>query len=314
MTNKNSSISHETEIIITTKVNPENIKKEKINTKNKQNRGNQKNNNKTNKNHNQKVREQNEVKEEIEDENRNERIIKLIKRTTIICIILATIVFLMTSPLFNINEIQVSGNERISTETIISLSELKENENIFRNSKNAITNKIKTNAYIESVKIRRYLPDKISINVVERKRSFSIKILNSYAYIGNQGYILEISEEKGELPILEGISTSEENIIEGNRLNVEDLEKLDVVLKIMEAFKGNEINYNITSIDISDKEEYKLYIESERKRIYLGDASSLSNRILYLKTILEAEKEHEGEVFINGNINSGFEPYFREKV
>ena len=46
--------------------------------------------------------------------------------------------------------------------------------------------------------------------------------MNGYAYINNQGYILEVSQEKLDLPVIQGIKTSEEKIVAGNRLEKED--------------------------------------------------------------------------------------------
>ena len=53
-----------------------------------------------------------------------------------------------------------------------------------------------------------------------------LNFVNGYVYIDTQGYILEISEEKLELPIISGYKTREEKIVEGNRLEIEDLENL----------------------------------------------------------------------------------------
>ena len=44
-------------------------------------------------------------------------------------------IFIFVSPVFNISKIEVKGNEIISSDTIISLSGIKTNENIFRISK-----------------------------------------------------------------------------------------------------------------------------------------------------------------------------------
>ena len=42
--------------------------------------------------------------------------------------------------------------------------------------------------------------------------------MNGYAYINNQGYILEISQEKLDLPVIQGAKTPEEKIVPVNRL------------------------------------------------------------------------------------------------
>ena len=33
----------------------------------------------------------------------------------------------------------------------------------------------------------------------------------------------------------------------------------------------------------------------------------------YVKIILDKEKEKTGRIFVNGDINNGFKPYFREE-
>ena len=53
------------------------------------------------------------------------------------------------------------------------------------------------------------------------------------AYINNQGYILEISKEKLNVPIITGQKTTLEEIKPGNRLQEEDLHKLDNSKKSM---------------------------------------------------------------------------------
>ena len=94
---------------------------------------------------------------------------KLILTIFSIIILIAVItIFSLTAPIFNITDIQVEGNEKIATDTIISLSGLKKGENIFKFN-NSIIGNIKENNYIESVKISRKLPGTIKITVQERK-------------------------------------------------------------------------------------------------------------------------------------------------
>ena len=101
-------------------------------------------------------------------------------------------------------------------------------------------------------------------------------------------------------------------MIVGNRLNDEDLEKLGTVLKIMESSSVNDISNLITKINISDKQNYIIFLEGEKKTVYLGDASNLSTRMLYLKAILTEERGIEGEIFVNGDLNKS-NVYFRRK-
>ena len=245
---------------------------------------------------------------------KKKRIKLMLKFTALLIIIIAGIIIALVSPIFNIKEINVSNNNQINTETIISLSQLNLGQNIFKFNKNKVNKNIKTNAYIESVEIKRKLPNKVQIQIEERKQEYNVEFLNGYAYINNQGYILQISEEKQALPTIQGISTPDEQIVEGNRLNSEDLEKLEVIIQIMNICKNYELDSKITNIDISTKDEYTLYLEEEKKTIYLGDKSNLSNKMLYVQVIIEENRGKEGAIFVNGDLNNNFKPRFKEKV
>ena len=238
---------------------------------------------------------------------------KIVKVLTLIIVIIGVSIYVALSPLFNIKEINVTGNSKLSKEEIISLSELKTDENTFKVSKKNTKNKVKANAYIENVKIRRKVPDKVEIIVVERVATYMIPFANSYIYINNQGYMLEITSQKAEMPAIVGISTPEEELHEGQRLISEDLVKLGEVLQIMESANANELVDLITKIDISNRQDYILTLEKEKKAIHLGDVSNLSTKMAYVKKILNDEKGVEGEILVNTDLtNKG--AVFREKV
>ena len=225
-----------------------------------------------------------------------------------------TIIFALTSPIFNIKDIKVINNNQVQADTIISLSELKKEDNIFKFYGKNVVNKIKENAYIENVKIHRKLPNTIEIKVKERTPTFSVDYMGKYAYINTQGYILEIAETNNGMTIIQGATTKEEDIQPGNRLCNEDLSRLEETIKILDSANENKLEGKVTSIDISNKNEYSIYIESEKKKIHLGDSTNISNKMLYVLAIIEKEKGKEGDIFVNGDLNNKFQPYFREKV
>lgn len=239
-------------------------------------------------------------------------IIHLIKWISILFILIGCGIYFVLSPFFNIKNIEITGNQRLTTEKIISLSQIQLDENIFKLIKNKIEKNIKENAYVENVKIKRKLPDTISINVEERTPTFMIMLANAYVYINNQGYFLEISKEKLDIPIITGILTEESNIHEGNRLNIEDLQRLEHVLQIMKSAESNEIVQLITKINISDKQNYILELNNEKKTVQMGDTSNLSTKMLFVKSILEKNKDIEGEILVNTDLNKG--AIFRKKV
>ena len=110
-----------------------------------------------------------------------------------------------------------------------------------------------------------------------------------------------------------GLNIDANKILDLKRLNNNDLEELNNINKISDAAKSIEIENIISTINIENKEEYIIYIESQNKRIYLGDINNLTNKILYIKKILENEKDKTGSIFVNGDLTNGFRPFFREE-
>ena len=245
---------------------------------------------------------------------RNKKIKRILKIVVIILILAGGITFAMVSPIFNIKEIKVINNAEVSTDTVKSLSGLTEGQNIFRFNKIEIENNIKTNPYIETLKITRKIPSTVEIEVIERVASYCISFMSKYAYINTQGYILEISEDTKGMPIIYGTETKEEEIELGKRLNNNDLIKLEDVIKIINTAKENNLAEKITSIDITNKNNYIIYMKEEQKNIHIGDNSNLNNKMLFVSAIIETEKGKAGDVYVNGDLNNKFEPYFREKL
>lgn len=88
---------------------------------------------------------------------------------------------------------------------------------------------------------------------------------------------------------------------------------MDKIIKIVETAAVHDIDSLITKIDISDDRNYTLILETEGKTAYLGEATDLNTRMIYLSGILSREKGVAGEIFLNMNLNTE-DAYFREKI
>ena len=249
--------------------------------------------------------------EEIKKLNRKRIVLSIIM---LFFIAIGGTIYYLTTPAFNIQNIIVYGNEKNSEDTYISLSKINiGSTNIFAFTSGSIKEKLKENAYVEDVTIKRKLPNTIELYVTERKVAYQIEYSNRYIYLDNQGYILEIQEEKKDFPIVKGLSIIQEAIQYGKRLGKEDLIKLNTISKIINYCKYNNIENKITSLDVTDSSNYILNFEKDGKIVYLGDASNISERLSLLKTILKNEKGKKGEIFMNGDLNQD-KVYFREEV
>lgn len=307
-----NQIDSDNEIIIGVTVYP-NKNEKKTKEKKKQQKYNKKNDHYKIKrvNVNQKTKKINTITKE--NPKRNSKLKKVLRRTSILLLIIGMVVFALVSPIFNITKVKVTGNNKLSSEKIIGMTGLEIGQNVFKINKSEIIKNIRKNGLVSDVEIKRNLPDEIEIIVSERVASFAIEYGNGYVIVSNQGYIIELSETNQNLPILIGTVTKEEDYVENNRLEEQDLNALNLVLKIMNAANVNEIDELISSIDISDLTDVKINLDAEGKIAYLGDCSNLSHRIQWVKTILEDRQGIDGEIVVNMNLNTK-DPFFREKL
>ena len=235
------------------------------------------------------------------------------KILVVVAVFLIAIILVFVSGAFDVSEIIVEENNIISDEQIISFSGIEKGTNLFAISKNDTISKLKENPYIDTVTIKRIFPNKLKLIIKERQKKYAIQLANSYIYIDKQGYILEISNDTPEVPIIIGFQTDINNIKPNDRLEESDLNKIKMIIKIMDTAQNNELANLITKIDISDESNYTIYLDKENKIAYLGDATELNTRFLYIKSILKEQQGKKGEIFVDMDLNEEY-VYFRENT
>ena len=133
---------------------------------------------------------------------------------------------------------------------------------------------------------------------------------NQYAYINNQGYILEISDVKIEVPTITGYVT--ENLKEGKRLIEADLEKLDTVIQIIKTAGEKELDKKITNIDITDEKDFLITMESENKIIHFGNSSNVNDKFININAVLKDTVGQKGEIYVKDLKKVFFREDFKE--
>ena len=229
--------------------------------------------------------------------------------------VLALVFFvLMNLDICKIQNIELVNAGVVTLEQVKELADFEQYNNLFSLNTIKIEEDIKKNAYVEDVKVSRKFPNTVKITIKERTPRYMLQVADSYVYINNQGYMLDISVNRIEgIPIILGFKTDLSNAQPGNRLDLEDLKQMDQIIKIVETAKNNDLGSYITKIDVSDDRNNILVIEGERKTVYLGDCSNLNTRMLYLSGILTQTKNLAGEIFLNMDLNTE-DAYFREQT
>ena len=104
---------------------------------------------------------------------------------------------------FKVNQFQIEGNHRYTTEEIVEASGISTGDNLCLVKKTDAAGKVLSRlSYVHSVNIRRKLPDTIIITVVETDAVAAIKTENSWWLINAEGKLLEEVEDAGDLSLI----------------------------------------------------------------------------------------------------------------
>ncbi len=210
----------------------------------------------------------------------------------VVLFIYEMIIFVKKASVFSINNVIVKGNFILTAKDIFELGELSNNENIFKVDLQKLKNRLELHPLIKSVLVRRQLPDKLVIEIKERK---GIALLNiersrkvSHLYeIDKDGYV--ISEDNDiinmDMPIITGIG--DEDVIPGEKISntnvINILKILNQVNKEIYMFDRiiAEININKKYADT----EYVMIIDKWNFPVYMGKNINI-NKFFKLNALL----------------------------
>lgn len=295
----------------------EKIKKKKLKEEEKNNKKNDKLKRQKQKEEKLKEKQIKEIKRLKADPDRPLRI-KKYKRITkyfllVLVLLIAFIVFLMT-PVFQIKTVEIEGCNRVSEQEVRNLINIGENANLYRVTNFKINRELKENRYIESVKVKRIIPSTLKIIIKERTVNYLFKTEQGYVCVDNYGYVLDVVDEpiEGVLKVY-GYKTPQEEIVVGERINQEDIDNFETIYAIKKTAENNEIAGVFSAVDISNDEDYIMYLESENKRVHLGGKNNLDIKMPFVKKIMAKEAGRSGEIHVEVDLNKK-PPFFREDV
>lgn len=228
----------------------------------------------------------------MKDLNRNELIIrrrkKIVRRRFMIfslLLIIVSIMLLYNLETFDIKEIFVINNEKVTKDDIIKLSAIEKGNNIFYTSFFKAKKNISTNPYIKDVKIKRKLPSFIEIEVNERKEKIYFKKENSYYILDEKVILLNKSESIPELLQFTGLE--DKVIYENGGVTFKDDRYIKAIQNFIILDSANISTYKFSSVDIKNLSDLKLYINN--MEIRLGTEEELLNKVNIAINIMEKD-------------------------
>ena len=185
-------------------------------------------------------------------------------------------------PFFQVGEIAVEGNQALTSEKAVLLSGIQSGENFFFVNTWAAEKRLRVNPFVEQVKIRRALPNKLTIVVTERKAIGYIVTSDGYAQVDQEGRLLAIQQTLSNynLPVISGVEFSELPTIGGFIKN----EKLKQALEILQECDETLLS-NIAELNVG-QEYYILAYTNQKLEVRLGGLDQIEQRLQDLDQIL----------------------------
>ncbi len=225
-----------------------------------------------------------------------------------ICVVVAAIV--MSGTVFlKVAEISVTGSEKYDAKEIIETSGIETGDNMFMINKFDVANRILDKyPYIESIKIRRKLPDKFIFQIKEREPAAYIENSGNRWLIDKYGYLLEMlsGEDEVKVPKISGIGITTPQA--GERIIPENENQLLPLCEVLSALKTSELLGNVGRIEVGKLYDVKI-VYGDRFLISLGDTEELSRKIEMLHAVIgELNEFDKGTIDVSEVKKARFKP------
>ncbi len=225
--------------------------------------------------------------------------------TLLIFFIVMVITVLSLTVFFNIRSITVSGAAHYTSEQIVSASGLETGENMFRIDKFKAIDAIKAKLpYVKEVTVRRRLPGRLVINVVESTPFAYVAWGDKYYILSDTLKVLEAASAPPEgASELVGIVTP--NTTVGEIIVADD--DAAPVLNMFSALSGSFAEGGVTQIDMSQPYQLSIVYQG-RARIFIGGQDNLARKLALVKYVLDENSSNE---YAEIDVSSGVRAFYR---
>jgi cell division protein FtsQ len=198
--------------------------------------------------------------------------------------------FLFYSSYFNLSRVEVSSMKQVNKDEILTLVNIKPNSNLLTLRTESIINKVSAHPWVEKVRIQKQLPNRVRIEVMERKPIAVICGKENFG-IDASGYLLPgiRMEEVRHLPLI----TITDNTLFSNpdRITTPAMEN---ALFAIQYLGNNNPTFlkEISELNIVSPDNLVIYTLHEGTEIRLGK-DNLEERLDKLQQVWEIVKQQQ---------------------
>lgn len=154
---------------------------------------------------------------------------------------------------FRVDDVIITGNHRYSVEEILEVTGIETGDNLVSLSGRGVSRQLRSRLpYIQSVTVKKLLPDTVSITVTEAPAAAAIKGEEGWWLIGSDGKLLEQVSAAGAHATITGVTPLVPAV--GTYLAVEDAQsqKLANLKELLAALEENGLLDKLEGIELED--------------------------------------------------------------
>lgn len=209
---------------------------------------------------------------------------------------------------FQVTDIEVSGNSAFPTEKIVQLSGVQLGQNMFAVTKSQVEKGLAQEPMVAVEKIERKWPSVIVIHVRERSVLAAVQYDGQYLLIAEDGMVLEMSAQaQGAFPVVGlGVTGAQK----GAALTGPSTYQMRVLKEVAQRATGSAVSDKLTSLDMTDPTMMYL-TTSIGAKIRLGNDDDLEQKFAWIDSILprlEQEGKRYGTLDVSGTSGASFIP------
>lgn len=216
---------------------------------------------------------------------------------------------------FRVRTVTVAGCGRYTAEEIVAISEVDIGDYLALLDKNYIVRKLRAELpYLESVSIRRTLPDSVLITVEESTVAAAVQAEGSWWLVNNSGKLLEEVSSPGSHAVLLGltpISPSPGTLAE---LTEENAIRWDYAMQFLRVLEKMGLSEELVSLDCSAAGEFTAQYGDRFSLLFPSTGDFEEYLTLFTRAVAEDLDESETGLFDFTHYDRTGYVYFRHET
>lgn len=234
---------------------------------------------------------------------------KIKKGPLIVLFLIAAIVAFAFSPFFQVEEVEIEGNERVTDEIILDDLDMHNGMNLIRYCVTHYNKEFELDPLVLSADVYIKWPRHVTVMVEEKKVMGYIPYMGMYLCIDTTGSVLDSIHEIAEgTPLLKGITVKSFGL--GEPVDTEDTERFTIMLDCLKVLEKYDLLTKTDEISVARSDDIHLTLKEEQLDVSLGTADDLDRKISAVVVILEDEgrpagtlhlEDMDGQVYIESD-------------